>query len=80
MVTRLLIFGIAKDIVGSSTTEITLPENATVTDLKSTLQERYPQLKQLSTFMIAVNNQYATGNEIIKPNDEVAIIPPVSGG
>ncbi|MBS1587194.1 MAG: molybdopterin converting factor subunit 1 [Bacteroidetes bacterium] len=80
MVTRLLIFGIAKDIVGSSATEIALPENATITDLKNILEERYPRLKQLSTFMIALNNQYATGDELIKSNDEVAIIPPVSGG
>ena len=80
MVTRLLIFGIAKDIMGSATAEITLSENSTVKDLKSVLEERYPRLKQLSTFMIALNNQYATGDEIIKPSDELAIIPPVSGG
>jgi len=49
--------------------------------LKLGSQEKdFPALKKLGTYMIAVNNEYAGEQKTIKPTDEVAIIPPVSGG
>jgi len=44
------------------------------------LQQNYPRLKQLSSFMLAVNNGYSNGDERITQLDEIAVIPPVSGG
>ncbi|MEP7129140.1 MAG: MoaD/ThiS family protein [Chitinophagales bacterium] len=73
-------FGIAKEIFGGASISIELSDKPTVVDLKHSLQEKYPRLKQLSTFMIAVNNRYASSDEMISPTDEIAIIPPVSGG
>jgi molybdopterin converting factor subunit 1 len=75
-----LAFGIAKDIFGGSSVEVELPNAAMTNDLKSQLEGRFPKLKALSSYMIAVNNEYATGDEAIKATDEIAIIPPVSGG
>jgi molybdopterin converting factor subunit 1 len=75
-----LAFGIAKDIFGGSSVEVELPNAAMTNDLKSQLEERFPKLKALSSYMVAVNNEYANGNEAIKASDEIAIIPPVSGG
>jgi molybdopterin synthase sulfur carrier subunit len=75
-----LAFGIAKDIFGGSSAEVDLKDVATTDDLKSELEERFPKLKALSSYMVAVNNEYANGNEAIKVTDEIAIIPPVSGG
>jgi molybdopterin converting factor subunit 1 len=77
---KVLAFGIVKDIFGHSGIDVDPGRDMTIDQLKDLLEEKYPALNQLGSFMIAVNNEYAEGNEIIKPGDEVAIIPPVSGG
>ena len=40
----------------------------------------FPQLKNINTYAVAVNEIYATDDVVLKENDIVAIIPPVSGG
>jgi molybdopterin converting factor small subunit len=75
-----LSFGIAKDIVGGPSCTATLSEGATVGDLKHTLLRQYPDFQELASLAIAVNNAYAKDNQVLTPNDEVVIIPPVSGG
>ncbi|GGH07891.1 MoaD/ThiS family protein [Mucilaginibacter phyllosphaerae] len=76
----ILAFGIAKDIFGGPIIKLELPAGATAAELKLRLEERYPRLKQLASYMLAVNNEYAADNGAITAQDEVAIIPPVSGG
>jgi molybdopterin converting factor subunit 1 len=75
-----LAFGIAKDIFGGSAVGVELSDAATTNDLKVQLEKWYPKLKQLSSYMVAVNNEYANDTQAIKATDEIAIIPPVSGG
>jgi molybdopterin converting factor subunit 1 len=78
---NILFFGIAKDIVGQS--EIQLepdPNIRTVSDLISFLKDNYPEFKKLDSMAVAVNSEYAAIETIITPKDEIAIIPPVSGG
>lgn len=75
---RILLFGIAKDIAGAPV--ITAEGVDTVAGLKTWLYERYPRLLQLKSLLIAVNKVYATDENEINPDDEVAVIPPVSGG
>ena len=77
---NVLAFGIAKDIFGAPSVNITLTDNATTTHLKAELENKYPRLKQLASYMVAVNNEYAEDNSLITDRDEIAIIPPVSGG
>lgn len=77
---KILAFGIAKDIFGSRVIEIALDERATIRNLRSALEDKYSKLKQLSSYMIAVNDEYADAENIISTHDEIAIIPPVSGG
>lgn len=79
MEVKVLAFGIAKDIFGSREIAVQ-PGNATVESLKAELEKRYPALKELASYMIAVNDEYATNHTVINETDEVAIIPPVSGG
>ena len=79
MTINILAFGIAKDIFGGSSIVVELG-GKTVGDLKELLEEKYPRLKQLASFMIAVNNEYGSNDLLIKQGDEIAIIPPVSGG
>ena len=79
----ILLFGITKDIVGSSSLSMPVSETVqmqTVGDLKAHLCSAYPDLKNLSSLAIAVNNEYADEEEPIDNFDEIALIPPVSGG
>ena len=77
---KVLAFGVVKDIFSNSIVDIDMEDVATINQLKTLLEEKYPQLNQLGSYMIAVNNEYASHNEVICEGDEVAIIPPVSGG
>jgi molybdopterin synthase sulfur carrier subunit len=77
---NILAFGIAKEILGGSVLEIGTREGVTLRDLKADLEQQYPKLKQLTSFAIAVNGEYVKDDIIIKTGDEIAIIPPVSGG
>lgn len=79
MKVNVLAFGIAKDIFGGSSINIEMNGNTTA-ELKHTLEKKYPKLKQLASYMVAVNNEYADDGLEINERAEVAVIPPVSGG
>jgi molybdopterin converting factor subunit 1 len=74
-----LAFGIAKDILGGRQCEIELPGN-TVAALRAALLGQYPRLAGLRSLMIAVNSEYAGDGVLLEERDEIALIPPVSGG
>jgi len=80
MTVNILAFGIAKDIFGASTIKVDLADTALTADLKQALEQQYPRLKQLASYMVAVNNEYAGDELVLDARDEIAIIPPVSGG
>ena len=72
-------FGISKDIVGGK--EIVFHASGqTVTDLRSELTLKFPGLLNLNSLFIAVNNSYTEEDFVLKESDEIALIPPVSGG
>ncbi|NAS13217.1 MoaD/ThiS family protein [Poritiphilus flavus] len=78
-----LLFGITKDIVGSSTLSLPVSSTSrlrTVGELKDYLSSTYPRLRNLSSLAVAVNNSYAEDSDKIDNFDEIALIPPVSGG
>lgn len=77
---KILGFGIAKDIFGSSAIELQMDANATIAQLKKQLEEKYPKLQKLASYLVAVNETYAQNDTILNAEDEIAIIPPVSGG
>ena len=77
---RILLFGIVKDIVGVDKLDIKLDIPKNVGDLKKYLVKKYPELWNLSSLAIALNNEYATEEMKLTIQDEIAIIPPVSGG
>lgn len=78
----ILLFGIAKDIVGSSSIIFNDVEVApkSVYTLKEQLKISYPEFQKLSSLAIAVNSEYAEDDVVLNATDEIAIIPPVSGG
>lgn len=78
---QVLLFGITKDITGQQVLEIPANEHIKdVGELKSYLKRKYPDLGKLSSLAVAVNNQYAGEDIQIGSTDELALIPPVSGG
>ncbi|MDB5090617.1 MAG: moaD [Mucilaginibacter sp.] len=77
---KILAFGIAKDIFGGPSVNLELTNDATVYNLQYLLEHQYPRLKQLASYMVAVNNEYALPGDNLHEKDEIAIIPPVSGG
>lgn len=76
---RIKAFGITKDIVGARETLLEL-QGDTVGSLRSALKNRYPSLAEIRSLMIAVNNAYAEDTLSLRESDEIALIPPVSGG
>lgn len=72
-------FGVTKDILGARENIFEL-EGETVGSLRKALKHRYPSLLDIKSLMIAVNNSYAEDNLPIRESDEIALIPPVSGG
>lgn len=78
---RILFFGVLKDIVGRNHDEVKLPEGSSVGDLIAYCESRFPGVREsLSSVAIAVNHQYAGPGSTLREGDEVALLPPVSGG
>ena len=77
---QVLAFGIAKDIIKGQSIEIDLQKGNDISALKSTLCGRFPDFNKLKSLSIAVNEAYQNDDFVLKEQDEVVIIPPVSGG
>ena len=75
-----LFFGIARDLTGQSSVPMSLSGETNVGDLLSQLHHRYPALTSIRSLLVAVNGEYADANQLLGNNDEIALIPPVSGG
>jgi molybdopterin synthase sulfur carrier subunit len=72
-------FGVTRDIVGARETVVDF-DGDTVASLRTALGAKYPPLTRLRSLAIAVNNAYAEDDHRIVETDEIALIPPVSGG
>ncbi|RXM53181.1 MULTISPECIES: MoaD/ThiS family protein [unclassified Chryseobacterium] len=77
---KILAFGIAKDIFGAPEKELEFQDGLNVIQLKEKLEQDFPQLIKLKSYFIAVNEEYAEDDQTIVSTDEIAVIPPVSGG
>jgi len=79
---EVLLFGIARDIVGQGSLSLSADGNTvdSVAALKQMLADTYPEFGKLSSLAVAVNSEYANDDLALHPTDEIAIIPPVSGG
>ncbi|MEM7548933.1 MAG: MoaD/ThiS family protein [Bacteroidota bacterium] len=75
-----LFFGITKEKTGFSNYSFNLDPQSDLRVLEEELFRKFPKLKSEITFKFAVNNEYILGNQVLNNGDEVALIPPVSGG
>ena len=81
MQVRVLFFGALADAAGRRAEVANLPERASVQELLAMYQTKIPQLKAiLPSIAISVNQEYAPASTALRENDEVALLPPVSGG
>ncbi len=76
-----LFFGILKDIVGRSAETVELPEGARVRAVLAFYVRKAPRLEaMLPSLAISVNQEYSAADRMLRDGDEVALLPPVSGG
>jgi molybdopterin synthase catalytic subunit len=81
MQVRVLFFGALRDLVGRSHEALTLPEGAHLFDLLAHYERSVPRLKDLlPAIALSVNQEYAAPGAVLHDQDEVALLPPVSGG
>ena len=74
---EVMLFGVLIDAAGADRLQV--EDVGTVADLVSKLESRYPSLKKYH-YLIAVNEKIAKDDSTIKKGDEVAFLPPFSGG
>jgi len=81
MTLTVMLFAAARELAGAESVLIGLPSGSTVAQLRTELARRFPALAALlGRSALAVNHDYAEDDRILWPTDELAVIPPVSGG
>ncbi len=81
MTIRIKLFAVLREKAGVSEVQIEIPRQATVAAARDSLVRQFPVLAPLlSRVAFAVNLSYAGIDTILKEGDELAILPPVSGG
>ena len=81
MQVRTLFFGMLKDLAGRGSDFLNLPENATLGDVVTHYEKLIPRLGELAaSIAISVNQEFASLDSKLKEGDEIAFLPPVSGG
>jgi molybdopterin converting factor subunit 1 len=77
---KVLLFGISKELIGATSIVFSISPNTTILEFKTQLKKQYPQVTEINSYAIAVNESYASNETVLKENDIIAVIPPVSGG
>jgi molybdopterin converting factor subunit 1 len=78
---KVLYFASYREIVGHSNETIELDDNSSLNKLKKQINIKHPNLKDhWDVALISVNKAYSNHNVILKDGDEVALLPPISGG
>ena len=75
------LFASLRQAMDSDEIKIDIVNEITVSQMKRIVFESFPILEKLNIpFFVAVNHNYATDSDVVGTNDEIALIPPVSGG
>jgi molybdopterin synthase catalytic subunit len=78
---RILFFGMLKDLLVKASDSVEVADGSSVRDMLTEYARGFPQLKEaLPSLAVAVNQHYAVPETVLKQGDEVALLPPVSGG
>ncbi|MFY3739695.1 MAG: molybdopterin converting factor subunit 1 [Candidatus Nitrosomirales archaeon] len=76
---KVKLFASSRELVGENEVRISLADKTTVGNLRKKIVEMYPALSKI-TFVVAVNHKVSDDSAVINSSDEVAVLPPVSGG
>jgi len=78
---KVLFFGMLKDIVGSAEEQLNLPEGAQLESVFDHYAGRFPRIRQMaSSIVLARNHEFSQISARVNEGDEIAFLPPVSGG
>lgn len=78
---KVLFFGLLKDVCGRSEDQLELPEGATIRNVFEHYAALYPRLEGMAgSTVLARNQEFAPPSDMLADGDEVALLPPVSGG
>lgn len=78
---RVCYFAVLRELVGLREEDIEVTEGADIAELLRILAQRYPSLGSIvGRVAVARNHQYAEPNVVLREGDEIALLPPVSGG
>lgn len=81
MQTRVLFFGKLKELTGSGELSVQVSPGSTIAQLFERFANQTPALAPFRSSIVASRNQeFAPWNTVLEPDDEVAFLPPVSGG
>ena len=81
MHTRVLFFGKLKELAGAAEQSVELRSGATIADLFDRFAQKAPELSSYRSSVVASRNQeFAPWTTVLEPGDEIAFLPPVSGG
>jgi molybdopterin converting factor subunit 1 len=80
MLVTVLFLASYREKVGTARAVIALTAGATVAELVAQVCAQYPGLPDAERVVVAVNNEYREPDFVLDDGDEVALIPPVSGG
>lgn len=77
---KLIAYGIAKEILDQRTMNYHVEDGVSIAELKENLVSAYPDFGKLRYLSFAVDEEYRDDDFKLSENQEVVIIPPVSGG
>lgn len=77
---RVRFFARLREIAGTETEELKAPMSASVADVYAAMRANHPSLPEPSGVRGAVNHEFVDWDHEVADGDEVAFIPPVSGG
>jgi molybdopterin synthase catalytic subunit len=81
MKVNVLFFGLTHDLTGCAQEQVELPEGEDLEGLRRRCEARFPRLLSMEgSLLLAVNQEIARGPTPLRDGDEVAFMPPVSGG
>lgn len=73
-------FGIFQECAGIKEKRMEVPDRTAVHDLYEIVSKFFPKKRRLPKILFAVNQEFAKPNQQLKDGDELALIPPMSGG
>lgn len=78
---NILFLGPARDLSGIERISFEVPSEATAAVIRTAIAAKFPRIAAaLPTMRLAVNQTFVTDEHLLRAGDEVALIPPVSGG